>query len=437
MTRSYARRYLVVAGCSAAVMAGFVTRLWAEKATNAVLGGTDRYLTFVSTDKPIYRPGEAVYLRGVILRADTHAPLDKAAQAQAMVEVRGPKGDVVAGGWVPSEDSVLGFRWDIPAGQAGGEYTAKINYPAQGFPPAERKFDIRVYRAPRLKSQIVFLRDGYGPGDDAGATLHVERAEGGLPDGAKVTVTARVDGEEVFRGPTQVDKQGNCTARFKLPSAITRGEGTVAFAIEDGGVVETATKTIPILLQTVDLQLYPEGGDLVAGLPTRVYLEAKTPALKPADIAGVVVDGDGQQAASFRTEHEGRGRFAFTPRKGGTYTLKITEPSGIKTTYPLPAVKDSGAVIGTMDDVTDKEGQVRLRVGSTTGGSLTVSLCKRENELASVKYDAKPSDIAEVTLTPPAGADGVLVATVRDGAGANRWPSGSCIAGRLTPSEST
>ena len=41
--------------------------------------------------------------------------------------------------------------------------------------------------------------------------------------------------------------------------------------IQDGGVVETASKTIPILLQTVDLEFYPEGGDLIAG-PTQSRL---------------------------------------------------------------------------------------------------------------------------------------------------------------------
>ncbi len=108
------------------------------------------------------------------------------------------------------------------------------------------------------------------------------------------------------------------------------------FAIEDGGVVETAAKTIPILLQTVDLTMYPEGGELVPGLPNRVYLAALTPAQKPADIAGTIVDAAGKTVTEFRTEHEGRGRFHFTPKAGDAYTLKITEPAGIKTTYPLP-----------------------------------------------------------------------------------------------------
>ena len=79
-------------------------------------------------------------------------------------EIKGPKGDTVTSGVSAIIDSVAGFSWDIPAGQAGGEYTVRISHPAADG-RAERKFDIRAYRAPRLKSQIVFVRDGYGPGD--------------------------------------------------------------------------------------------------------------------------------------------------------------------------------------------------------------------------------------------------------------------------------
>ena len=111
-------------------------------------------------------------------------------------------------------------------------------------------------------------------------------------------------------------------------------------AIEDGGVVETATKTIPILLQTVDLVMYPEGGELVAGLPNRVYLEAKTPAKKPADIAGAVVDRRGNVVANFRTEHEGRGRFTFVPKADEKYKLEIDEPAFV---YDVRAGRPVGA----------------------------------------------------------------------------------------------
>ncbi len=381
-------------------------------AATETLGGPDRYLTHLSTDKPIYRPGEIVYMRGVILHQATRQPLPGDQPEQALVEIRGPKGDRIASGWVPSEDSVLGYQWTIPDEQAGGEYTVHIAYPMSGQPPAERKFDIRVYRAPRLKSQIKFLRDGYGPGDEVVATLDVQRAEGGAPAGAPVTVIARVDGDEAYRGSASVDDSGRCIVRFPLPTEIRRGEGTLALVIEDGGVVETASKTIPILLQTVDLTMYPEGGELVAGLRNRVYFEAFTPARKPADLAGEVHDADGRRVAIFRSEHEGRGRFEFTPKVGGSYELSITEPSGINTRYPLPDVKPGGVVLQSLRDVQQAGRPMRLLIGSTVKQRLTVTVSRRERVLVRESLDFDDGQSKKIRLSVPEDADGVLVMTV-------------------------
>jgi uncharacterized protein YfaS (alpha-2-macroglobulin family) len=376
------------------------------------VGGSERYLTHVSTDKPIYQTGEKLYVRGIVLRADGHTPANPT--NPAYIEIKGPKGDTVASGSSTIIDSVMGFSWNIPASQAGGEYTVRASSPFTGDAPAERKFDIRAYRAPRLKSQIVFVRDGYGPGDTVAANLHVDRAEGGIPAGARVSVTARIDGDETWKGETTIDASGNASASFKLPSTIARGEGTLAMVIQDGGTVETASKTIPILLQTLDLGIYPEGGDIVAGLSNRIYVEGRTPAQKPADMAGVVVNSAGKEVASFRTEHEGRGRFTFTPVRGEAYSLRVTEPAGIKTIFRLPSVKESGVVISSTADVTPRQKNVVLRVATTAGGEYGVSLNQHGKEIAFTSVSLKANQPSDVSFTIPKSLDGVLIATVYD-----------------------
>ncbi|MCP3099781.1 MG2 domain-containing protein [Myxococcus sp. K15C18031901] len=372
--------------------------------------GEPRFQTYLSTDKPMYRPGEQVLMRGLMLHADSHSPFRSPLSAQ--VEIRGPKGDVVLQGAVSAQDAIWGHAWTIPEGQAGGEYTLRVSYPYLGAAPVERKFDVRAYRAPRLKSQIVFLRDGYGPGDTVTATLDVKRAEGGIPVGASVTGDALVDGVSVAQVPCTVDATGHCTIRFPLPAVIERGEGTLAFTIRDGGVVETAAKTLPILLQTLDLAMFPEGGDLVAGLPSRVYFEAKTPARKPADLRGVVVDQEtGKVVATVASEHEGRGRFELTPRAGATYALRIDAPSGIRKTFPLPRVKPSGATLRAVDDIVPAGAPVRLVVGAQGVGRVSVTLSQRESRIVTARLDDTRG--GEVTLKPR-DEDGVLIATVWD-----------------------
>ncbi|MBU6455824.1 MAG: hypothetical protein KGS72_28900, partial [Cyanobacteria bacterium REEB67] len=395
------------------------------KGTTAALGGPERYQTFVSTDRPIYRGTETVYVRGVLLNAANHKPLPETKQAQALIQVKGFSGETVATGMAQTENGVWGFAWTVPAAQAGGQYTVTASYPESGYAPAERKFDIRTFRAPRLKSQIVFLRDGYGPGDKVTASLDVKRAEGGAPVGAKVTVQAVVDGTEIDGGTTTVDSLGNCSVSFDLPKLIARGEGTLALTIADGGVIETASKTIPILLQTVDLKIYPEGGDLVSGYKNRVYIQAHQPNGKPADLVGKVMQDNGASSSvvcDFRTEHEGRGRFEFTPQTGKNYYLTVSEPTGIKTKYPLPESKVHGAVVRTDKDIFKKGDLISVKVGSTHK-HFKVTLAKREAECAVGTVEkAKQSKtdsfaLQTVSFDTPADVDGVLTVTVWDDKG--------------------
>ena len=378
------------------------------------LGGEDRYLTYVDTDKPMYRPGEKLHARAVVLHYATRKPWTESNPQGTLVEVLGPKGDTVASGYVKAEDGVAGYSWEIPAATPGGSYKMRVTHPWAGDAPTERTFDIRAYRAPRLKTQIKFVRDGYGPGDEATANLSVDRAEGGIPAGAKVTVVARVDGEEVGRSETQVDAQGKCIGKCKLPAQIRRGEGTMSFIVEDGGVVETASKTIPILLQTVDLTMYPEGGELVAGLPNRVYFEAFTPAKKPADLTGEVLDGAGQVVAKFRSEHEGRGRFDFTPKAGEKYSLKVTEPASVTARIPLPEVKAEGTVIHSDKDTFAAKEPIAVQVGVAPKGAVKVVISQREKVLATINPETKDGALAEAKAELPADVAGILVATVFD-----------------------
>ena len=409
---------LVFAGLIAAASITGGRAVLADRTSTEELGGNARALCALSTDKPIYRPGERVYVRGVLLDAFTRRPVvEAAAQPVGSFEVMGPKGDIVAATSMQYQDSILGCAWRIPDELAGGQYTLRVKHPMTGEAPAERKIDIRAFRAPRLRSQIEFLRDGYGPGDRITATLSVRRAEGGIPVGAIVNAIARVDGVEVGRDLAMVDRNGGCTVHIELPQQIERGEGSLAMVIEDGGLVETATKTIPILLSTVDLALYPEGGDLVAGLESRVYFEARLPTGKPADIAGDVVDSRGVKVASFASEHEGRGLFAFTPRAGDSYSLKLREPASVTRSFELPAIAAEGATLSTEAPRFAPGEAVRISAATTTPGDYRITLSQRERDVAEISFELGAGAPREVALTPPSTASGVLVATLWNGAG--------------------
>ena len=104
------------------------------------------------------------------------------------------------------------------------------------------------------------MKQAYGPGEKVIASLRVTRAEGGAPAGATVTAVAVLDGIELHRSNTVIDHSGFCEVRFTLPPDIPGpGEGSLSMAIRDGGVQESAVKTIPIPRSTgLKLTFYPE-----------------------------------------------------------------------------------------------------------------------------------------------------------------------------------
>ena len=291
-------------------------------------------------------------------------------------------------------------------------------------PAGLRRFEVRAGRAPRLRMQVTYQRDGYGPGDEVTATVSVLRGSGQPARGASVRAVARLDGEVVHEAdcPPPDTAFGETKTTFRLPAAIARGVGTLSFVVDDGGVVETVGKTLPILLQAVDVDVYPEGGDLVHGVPTRVYVEARTPVGDPADITAEIRQaGDSLFAsavATVTTVHEGRGvSTTFAPLHGTQYELVVTAPTGVSRAVPLPPVLPTGAGVTVASGVIDAGNPVVVKVAAAPGAVQVyqVVLYKREQEIASTIVDLSARGATGVVhLTPPstAAADGVLRVTV-------------------------
>ncbi|MBR6472022.1 MAG: hypothetical protein IKS83_09515 [Victivallales bacterium] len=369
-----------------------------------------RPLHYISTDKPIYRLGETVYLRDVILDSQTNYPIDtKDFEYKIKWQIVGPKGDTVFSTSSSPSDSVDALSWTIEAGLPGGVYTARVENLNGDGAPAERKFEVKAYRVPRIKSQIEFRRRGYLPGEEVTAVVKFERAEGGIPEHAVVEATALVDGESVFAGeiPTV---NGQAQVKFTLPEQLNGGDGTLAFVISDGGTVETAAKTIPILLDDYTVDFYPEGGDLIAGVPNRVYVEARQRNGKGADFAGKVVDATGNQIADFATRFDGRGILELTPAESSAYKLVVTnEATGQTREFALPEAKKSALVRATQPTYAFGD-ELAVEVNATEGADvwpLKVRLRKRDLDLCTV--EAKESGV--VTLTADEN-EGVLIVTV-------------------------
>jgi len=385
-----------------------------------------RYATQLTTDKPLYRPGETIRYRSLTL---TRFGLASDRELPVAFQLLDPAGGTVAGSEQTgyTRHGVAGGQFTIPPHFSGGTYTLVVQSAAQEpeFPEERRDVFVRKYRLPRLKKELEFTRDSYAPGDEVTADFLAERAEGGAAAGAQLTISATVDGQVVFGDSPQANADGTCRIEFTLPKEIERGEGTLAVVVDDGGNRETIAKTIPINLGKVEVEFYPEGGDLVPGVKNRVYFYGHDPLGEPVDIRkGRIVDSEGREVARTSTYHEGRGVFSFTPAAGEEYRLEVLDPADVQVNGALPEVAarrdvtiNTGAGVFPAGepvslDILSTKADVPLVITAVCRGTQVAQQEFQTSEVHSV--NAKDAAKSRVKFHLPPEVSGVIRLTVFD-----------------------
>jgi hypothetical protein len=348
----------------------------------------------IQVDRPLYRPGETIWLRAWDLERKS---LSATGEGQGLdYQLINPKGATVASKKVAHSDGLNTNDIQVPDGVPGGEYILRVL--RGGEVEVERPVIVSAYEAPRLKKKLEFMRKAYGPGDTVVASVNVERPTGEVLGNQTLTATIQLDGGFLPRVEVTTDARGDAAVRFELPAHINRGDGLLTVMVEDGGITESVSKRIPIVLQDLDVSLFPEGGDLVTGLPSRVYFEARDPIGKPADVEGRLVDDRGTEIATFSSHRDGLGRFGFVPEAGRSYHVEITAPAGIAKHYALPEARAEGCVMRSFDDLDGSLDYLRVAVRCTESQPVSVQAVLRENLIDGATVQARPDKPAVVYL---------------------------------------
>jgi hypothetical protein len=405
--------FLAIAGCSGIDAApkpvgspvSLAPTAKLDKAITTYFGTVAGQRTYIQTDKPLYQPGETIWYRADLRAAKT---LDGGTPIGATMALVSPRGSVVATKRVLAQAGVARNDFQLAPDLEGGEYTLQLT--ADNGARDDKKIVVNTYEAPRLMKTLELTRKAYGESDAVAAALEVKRTTGEPFSERAFTAVVTIDDAETQRLALKTDKEGKATVRFQLPAQIARGDGLLTVMVDDGGVTESIQKRIPIVMKTLQLAVLPEGGDLVAGVPGRVYFMAKTPIGKPADIDGNVVDDAGATIASFSSLHDGMGSFELTPTTGKHYHLEVTRPAGITTRAAVPDAKPDGCVVRS----TEQTSPDTLRIVTVCKASrrVQVEATLRENRLAGGAFDAEAGKPALVELPIAHSSQGAVRITL-------------------------
>lgn len=113
---------------------------------------------------------------------------------------------------------------------------------------------------------------------------------------------------------------------------------------------------------TYDAQFFPEGGDLIAGIRSKVAFRVTDKSGKGIDFHGAVLNEQNDTVARFKPTKFGIGSFHITPSASAKYRAVIVDQSGRRTTATLRDVKEFGYAMS----VTESSEAINISVASSS-----------------------------------------------------------------------
>ncbi|KAJ5077470.1 polyubiquitin-c [Anaeramoeba ignava] len=384
---------------------------------STTLLNSQRFIPYISLDKQLYQPGENIFIRAVVLNSFTNEPLiDPNVLNQlknAKIKIQDARDQTVLEEDLKldniKESSVYSYCWKTDDSTKGGEYKVVIShFISDQLFSSERKFVIRPFRIPRLNKNIEFLKQSYSAKDEVEAILSVQRVEGENNKLEEISVTYHAQNEsDIFKTETKnLDSKGKLLIKFTLPSLII-SDVVLNCIIKDGDVQENAIKNVPVVNSNFDVSFFPEGGNLVYGIKSRVYFEATNDINEPIDLEAELVSSNNEtvnQNIILKTQHEGRGFFEFTPQNDNKYSLKVIKPKkDSESKIELFKILKEGVSMKVLKPSFSFGEEIEIEMISSYSGNFKVGLFKKEieigQELVSISEDQKYKPII-VKISP-------------------------------------
>lgn len=162
---------------------------------------------------------------------------------------------------------------------------------------------------------------------------------------------------------------------------------------ENAGVTNNPITPITTSRQAgndMSLQFFPEGGNLVVGIASKVAFKAMGTDGLSRNASGYVIDKDNNRVTEFKSGHAGMGMFRLFPTAGNSYTA-IVNTNGVETKYLLPNAAKQGYGLAVSQN--EENIQVRIVAITPSANTQTLNLVAQANNqvLYSGKADLKNS----------------------------------------------
>lgn len=153
------------------------------------------------------------------------------------------------------------------------------------------------------------------------------------------------------------------------------------------------------------IQFFPEGGNLVSGLTSKVAFKAVGKDGKGVAVRGAVLDQHNDTVARFKSLKFGMGSFLFTPAAGSSYKA-IVWINGSQQTQNLPEINGQGYVMS----LADNGAQLNVTVTGTDGN--VFMFVHTRQELKAAESATISGGVVKFTINKRSLGDGISSITI-------------------------
>jgi len=305
----------------------------------------------LTTDKPLYQPGQTIHLRALALENLSKKPLT----GQSVVfEIEDGKANKILKRTLTSDSYGLAST-QFKLGSVLNLGTFKVRVKV-GSDTSEKTVEVSRYALPKFKVEVSPDKPWYTPGAVASGTIAATYFFGKVLDGADVQIeAATMDiGQSVFQKVIgKTDAQGRYAYSVKLPAQL------VGLPINDGNAVvnlhvqvtDTAgqkvekDQVLTVASKALRIALVPEGTAVVAGLDNHIDVFVTDPLGGPAADATVEVsNATGTIVGSGRSDAFGHFACTWSPVASDAtqLTVKVTGQDGVQVSETFSLKSQAG-----------------------------------------------------------------------------------------------
>ena len=272
----------------------------------------------LSTDKPLYQPGQMVHVRALALSSIDAKPL---AATNATFELEDPKGNKVFRKVITtSEYGIASVSIALAPELILGRY--RVTVTANGV-ESQKSIRVERYVLPKFRVALETDRSFYKPNDKLEGTI-TARYFFGKPvskgEAEVVFYTVDVGERELHSWKGTTDEMGQVRFTYTLPAAFHGTElekgGALLFlnvsVTDRGDHAEQIVRQFPVSTSDIVIDLIPESGHLSFNFLNVMYVATSTPDGVPVP-ATVEVSGDRDFTTTVKTGSLGLGSFMFRP----------------------------------------------------------------------------------------------------------------------------